>query len=60
VSIYLPVWCDQFGMKNKKTMMISLIQVGSPLGVVAGYFLTFWIKDTMGVIIIKIFKQYFL
>jgi hypothetical protein len=30
-------------------MMISLIQVGSPLGVVGGYFLTSLIKDAWGV-----------
>jgi MFS family permease len=42
------VWCDQFGPKNKKTMMISLIQLGVPLGVVAGYFLTAWVKTDHG------------
>jgi hypothetical protein len=49
VAIYLPLWCDQFGMKNKKTMMISFIQAGSPLGVVSGYYLTSLIKDDLGV-----------
>ena len=49
MSIYLPVWCDQFGMRNKKTLMISIIQAGSPIGVVLGYFLTSAIKDVLGV-----------
>ena len=44
ISIYLPVWCDQFGMGNKKSIMISLIQAGSTIGVVTGYFITFQIK----------------
>jgi MFS family permease len=46
--IYLPVWCDQFGPRNKKTMMISLIQLGVPLGVVSGYYLTAWLKNLNG------------
>lgn len=40
ISIYLPVWCDQFGIKNQRTMMIALIQVAPPLGVVLGYVIT--------------------
>jgi predicted MFS family arabinose efflux permease len=44
IAIYLPVWCDQFGMRNKKSIMISMIQVGSMVGVVLGYFMTFDIK----------------
>jgi MFS family permease len=46
--IYLPVWCDQFGPRNSKTIMISLIQLGVPLGVVAGYYLTAWLKNIYG------------
>jgi MFS family permease len=46
--IYLPVWCDQFGPRNRKTIMISLIQLGVPLGVVAGYYLTAWLKGIKG------------
>lgn len=30
-TIYLPIWCDQYGPKKKRTMMISLI------GVILGY-----------------------
>lgn len=40
VSIYLPIWCDQFGIKRKRTIMIALIQVAPPLGVVLGYAIT--------------------
>ena len=36
-TIYLPIWCDQFGDKNKRTMMIALIQLGLPFGIVFGY-----------------------
>ena len=40
VSIYLPIWCDQFGSKRQRTIMIALIQVAPPLGVVLGYAIT--------------------
>lgn len=40
VSIYLPIWCDQFGIKRQRTIMIALIQVAPPLGVVLGYSIT--------------------
>ena len=36
-TIYLPIWCDQFGDKNRRTMMIALIQLGLPFGIVFGY-----------------------
>jgi hypothetical protein len=45
----MPVWCDQFGFKTKKTMMISFIQVGTPLGVVVGFLVTSLIKSSRGV-----------
>ena len=48
VSIYLPVWCDQFGVENKKTMMIACIQVAGPLGVVVGYLQTTLINKSLG------------
>ena len=47
ITIYLPVWCDQFGLTNKKSIMISLIQAGSTIGVVIGYFLTFEIQKKL-------------
>lgn len=36
-TIYFPVWCDQFGSKKKRTMMISMIHLGCPLGIVLGF-----------------------
>ena len=35
--IYFPIWIDQFGIQTKKTFMMSLIQIASPLGMVLGY-----------------------
>ena len=40
ISIYLPVWCNQFGVNKKKALMMALIQIGPPLGVILGYGLT--------------------
>ena len=40
ISIYLPLWCDQFGFEKRKTMMMALIQVAPPLGVLVGYSVT--------------------
>lgn len=40
VSIYLPLWCDQFGIEKRKTLMLALIQVVAPLGVLIGYIVT--------------------
>lgn len=40
VSIYLPLWCDQFGVENRKTLMLASIQVVGPLGVLVGYVVT--------------------
>ena len=36
-TIYLPVWCDQYGTKSQNTIMIMFIQIGLPVGVVLGY-----------------------
>ena len=35
--IYLPLWCDQYGDSNKRTIMLTLIQTGFPLGILFGY-----------------------
>ena len=40
VAIYLPAWCNQFGIKAKRTIMLGLVQMGVPLGVVTGYGIT--------------------
>ena len=36
-TIYLPVWCDQYGSKKARTMMVTIVQVGNPLGIVFGF-----------------------
>lgn len=36
-TIYIPVWCDQYGPKKYRTMMITINQVGLPLGIVLGF-----------------------
>ena len=53
-SIYLPVWVDQFGIYNKKSIMMSLISLPSALGYLLGYIfavLTSW-KNTFHLCII--------
>ena len=45
MTIYFPVWCDQYGPNGKKAMMIASLQIGVPLGVVFGYILTVIIKN---------------
>ena len=37
MSIYLPVWIDQFGIYNKKSIMMSLIPISSAAGYLIGY-----------------------
>ena len=29
---YLPVWCDQYGKKKHRTIMVMLVQLGFPIG----------------------------
>ena len=36
MSIYLPVWVDQFGIFNKKSIMMSLISIPSAFGYLLG------------------------
>ena len=37
VTIYLPVWCNQYGEASKRTVMIAFVQFGSPVGIFFGY-----------------------
>ena len=37
VIIYLPLWCNQYGINNSKSLMISLGQLTVPMGVFVGY-----------------------
>ena len=39
ITIYMPVWCNQFGLQSSRNFMIALIQLVSPLGIFLGYFI---------------------
>ena len=43
LSIYAPVWSDQFGIYSKKSLMLSLIHISSVLGYMLGYALGAWL-----------------
>lgn len=49
VTIYFPVWVDQFGPKAWKTLMLTVFNITSPLGVIFGYVLTMTIKSSFNV-----------
>ena len=34
---YFPVWCDQYGKKNKRAIWVTIVQVGNPIGIIIGY-----------------------
>ena len=34
---YLPVWCDQYAKKDNKTIWVTIVQIGNPLGIIIGY-----------------------
>ena len=36
-TIYSPVWIDQYGKIKKRTIMLTLLQVGNPIGIILGY-----------------------
>lgn len=44
ITIYFPVWIDQFGPRKWKTVMMSVFNITSPLGVILGYILTMTLK----------------
>ena len=37
--IYIPVWVDQFGVRKAKTLLMTVVNITSPLGQTAGYIL---------------------
>ena len=39
ITIYMPVWCNQFGLITQRNYMIALIQLVSPIGIFLGYFI---------------------
>lgn len=42
-SIYIPVWINQYGLKEYKTIQITSIQLSQALGKLLGHFITFLI-----------------
>ena len=34
---YLPVWCDQYAKKHNRTIWVTLVQIGNPIGIIIGY-----------------------
>ena len=39
LTIYMPVWCNQYGLQPQRNYMIALIQLVSPIGIFLGYFI---------------------
>ena len=37
--IYFPIWVDQYGVKGMKTIWLTFLQIGIPLGTILGYLL---------------------
>lgn len=37
ITIYLPVWTNQFGNVPQKSLMIAFVQLASPIGIFLGY-----------------------
>ena len=56
--IFFPVWVDIFG-ENKKTIWLSILQVGVPLGIFLGYILTVFSVEMLNVYIKK-FRPFFI
>lgn len=45
ISIYIPVWIDQFGQSNYKTLFMTLFQLSSVSGLMIGYIMTMQTKE---------------
>ena len=39
ITIYMPIWCNQYGLKTKRNYMIACVQLVSPIGIFLGYFI---------------------
>lgn len=44
ISIYIPVWIDQYGQSNFKTLFMTLFQLSSVSGLMIGYIMTIMAK----------------
>ena len=40
VSVYLPIWIDQYSPDSTSTILMSLFQLSSPIGLILGYIIT--------------------
>ena len=49
ISIYIPVWIDQFAPLNYKTIFLAIFQVSSLIGILIGYVITILVKEKYGV-----------
>lgn len=49
ITVYFPVWIDQYGPREWKTGMMSVFNLTSPIGVMFGYILTMLVKDDFNV-----------
>ena len=43
-TTYFPVWSDQYSKESNRVIMVSLIQLGNPLGIIIGYGLNAFFK----------------
>lgn len=53
ISIYIPVWIDQFINTNRKTIFMAIFQLSSLIGILIGYILTVIVKDSYKVSFLK-------
>jgi predicted MFS family arabinose efflux permease len=44
VTIFYPVWADAYGTEKQKSIWLTILLLASPLGVVLGYTLTFYMQ----------------
>ena len=45
ILIYLPVWVDEFAIPSLRTLWMSLLQAGIPLGVMLGYLFSGYLAE---------------
>lgn len=45
ISIYIPIWIDQFAQSTKKTLCMTFFQLSSVSGLIIGFLLTILIKS---------------
>jgi len=45
VSVYTPIWIDQFSPGTYNTVFMSIFQISSPVGLILGYIVAYLVKD---------------